>query len=177
MSLRDTESLMNDISTFLKKYNFFVKAFILWAFISVPWNVTSLMVLKSMKSSNFKLKLNSTQVNYTCYGTIEDSTSWLDDTKGYPLWLGVIIPATIAIVGIIFNIISFIVLRKMEGNEIFKKLLMSLGMKKIVKPKLLLNNMPNRFQHALIAWFFLINFVAMYINYHSAKKKVCGVQS
>jgi hypothetical protein len=130
MSLRDTESLINDTSTFLKKYNFFVKAFILWALISIPWNVTSLMVLKSMKSNNSKLKLNSTQVNYTCYGTIEDSSSWLDDTKGYPLWLGVIIPATIAIVGIILNIISFIVLRKMEGNEIFKKLLMSLGMKK-----------------------------------------------
>ena len=127
MSLRDTESLINDTSTFLKRYNFFVKAFILWALISIPWNVTSLMVLKSMKSSNWKL--NSTELNYTCYGTIEDSSSWLDNTKGYPLWLGVIIPSTIAIVGIIFNIISFIVLRKMEGNEIFKKLLMSLGMK------------------------------------------------
>ena len=117
MSLRDTESLMNDIWTFLKKYNFFVKAFILWALISIPWNVTSLIVLKSMKSSIF----NSTQVNYTCY----EPSFWVDDMK---LWLGVIIPATIAIMGIIFNIISFIVLRKMEGNEIFKKLLMSLGM-------------------------------------------------
>ena len=67
---------------------------------------------------------------------------------------------------------------KAEGNEIFKKLLMSLGMKKkIIQPKLLLNDMPNCFQHALIVWFFLINFVEMYINYHSAKKKVCGVQS
>ena len=169
---------MNTISTFLKKYNFFVKAFILWALISIPWNVTSLIVLESMESGNSKLKLNSTKVNYTCYETIEDSSSWLDDTKGYPLWLGVIIPSTIAIVGIIFNIISFIVLRKMEGNEIFKKLLMSLGMKKkIIQPKLLLNDMPNCFQHALIVWFFLINFVEMYINYHSAKKKVCGVQS
>ena len=119
MSLRDTESLKINISTFLKKYNFFVKAFISWALISIPWNVTSLMVLKSMKSSDWKL--NSTQVNYTCYGP----SFWVDDMK---LWLGVIIPATIAIVGIIFNIISVIVLRKMEGNEIFKKLLMSLGM-------------------------------------------------
>ena len=130
MSLRYTESLKNDISTFLKKYNFFVKAFILWALISIPWNVTSLIVLKS---SNCELKLNSTQINYTCYGTIKDSRSWVDNIK---LWLGVIIPATIAMVGIIFNIISFIVLRKMEGNEIFKKLLMSLGMSwKIFQPK------------------------------------------
>ena len=53
---------------------------------------------------------------------------------------------------------------------------MNLGMKKN-QPKLLFNNMPNCFQHALIAWSSLINFVEMYINYHSVKKKVCGVQS
>ena len=120
MSLRNTESLKIDIMIFIKKYSFFVKTFILWALISIPWNVTSLIVLnlKQMKL------INGTQVNYTCYEKEEDWGSWVEDIK---LWLGVIIPATIAIVGIIFNITSFIVLRKMEGNEIFKKLLMSLG--------------------------------------------------
>ena len=121
MSLRDTESLKIDSLTFIKKYSFFVKTFILWALISIPWNVTSLILLnlKQMKLNN------GTQVNYTCYEKEEDWRSWVENIK---LWLGVIIPGSIAIVGIIFNITSFIVLRKMEGNEIFKKLLMSLGM-------------------------------------------------
>ena len=121
MSFNDTESLKINSFTFIKKYSFFVKTFILWVLISIPWNVTSLIVL-NLKQMDL---INGTQFNYTCYEKEEDWGSWVEDIK---LWLGVIIPASIAIVGIVFNITSFIVLRKMEGNEIFKKLLMSLGM-------------------------------------------------
>jgi hypothetical protein len=88
------------------------------------------------------------------------------------------VPAIISTLGIIFNIISFVVLRKCEGNEIFKKLLMSLGMKqKIALSKLLSNNVPNCFQLALIAFTCLIRFVTIYIGiYCYAKEKLCGVQ-
>ena len=85
--------------------------------------------------------VNGTEVNYTCYERIEDWSSWERDVK---FWLRGMVPAIISTLGIIFNIISFIVLRKCEGNEIFKKLLMSLGMKqKIIQTKIQLNNMPN----------------------------------
>ena len=78
--------------------------------------------------------MNGTEVNYTCYERIEDWSSWERDVK---FWLRGMVPAIISTLGIIFNIISFIVLRKCEGNEIFKKLLMSLGMKqKVVQTKI-----------------------------------------
>ena len=117
MSLSSRESLPADFLAYLLKYSFFVKTFLVWALISIPWNITSFMVLK-MESSN------RTKVDYTCYEKIEDMSSWVNAIQ---FWLRGIIPTVISIIGIIFNIISFIVLRKMEGNEIFKKLLMSLG--------------------------------------------------
>ena len=70
--------------------------------------------------------MNGTQVNYTCHERIEKWSSWVDVMK---FWLGGIIPMTISTLGIIFNIISFIILRKCRGNKTFKKLLMSLGTK------------------------------------------------
>ena len=123
MSLSSRESLTVDFLAYLPKYSFFVKTFIVWAFISIPWNITSFMVLK-MESSN------RTKVNYTCYEKIEDMSSWVDAIQ---FWLRGIIPTVISTLGIIFNFISFIVLKKCEGNEVFKKLLMSLGMKPEVK--------------------------------------------
>ena len=119
--------------------------------------------------------MNETYVNYTCYEIIEDWSSWVD---AITFWLRGIIPAIISTFGIIFNSISFMVLRKCEGNEIFKKLLMSLGMKqKIILSKLLSNNMANQFQHALIAFTCLIRFVTIYIGmYCCAKEELCGVQ-
>ena len=85
--------------------------------------------------------MNEADVNYTCYEIIEDWSSWVD---AITFWLRGIIPAIISTFGIIFNSISFMVLRKCEGNEIFKKLLMSLGMKKkIVLSQLLSNNVSN----------------------------------
>ena len=85
--------------------------------------------------------MNETDANYTCYEIIEDWSSWVD---AITFWLRGIIPAIISTLGIIFNSISFMVLRKCEGNEIFKKLLMSLGMKKnIVLSQLLSNNVSN----------------------------------
>ena len=75
-----------------------------------------------MKSSN------ETQVNYTqyykCYENKKEWESWVDSIE---LWLRGVIPSIISTLGIIFNIISFLVLRKCEGNEVFKQLLMSLG--------------------------------------------------
>ena len=119
--------------------------------------------------------MNGTEVNYTCYEIIEDWSSWID---AITFWLRGIIPAIISALGIIFNSISFLVLKKCEGNEIFKKLLMSLGMKqKIVLSKLLSNNVPNQFQHVLIAFICLIRFVTIYIGmYCYVKEKLCGAQ-
>ena len=119
--------------------------------------------------------MNGTKVNYTCYERIED---WSSRVEAFTFWLRGIIPAIISTLGIIFNSISFIVLRKCEGNEIFKKLLMSLGMKqKIILSKLLSNNIPNPFQHASIAFTCLIRFVTICIGmYCYAKEKLCGVQ-
>ena len=124
MSLRGVECFRIDCLTFLKRYSFFVKTFIVWALFSIPWNITSFMILNSKESSN------ETQVNYTqyykCYENIKEWKPWVDAME---LWLRGVIPSIISTLGIIFNIISFLVLRKCEGNEIFKKLLMSLGMK------------------------------------------------
>ena len=48
MTLRDTEGLkFIDTLAFLQKYRFFVIAFILWALIIIPWNITSLIMLSS----------------------------------------------------------------------------------------------------------------------------------
>ena len=48
MTLRDTEGLkVIDTLAFLQKYRFFVIAFILWALIIIPWNITSLIMLSS----------------------------------------------------------------------------------------------------------------------------------
>ena len=122
MTLIGRESWKIAILAFLQKYSFFVKTFILWALISIPWNITSFMILNSMKSSD-ELQVNYTQY-YPCYENIEDSSSWVHDIK---LWLRGLIPAIISTLGIIFNIISFKVLKKCEGNEVFKQLLLSLG--------------------------------------------------
>ena len=108
-----------------------------------------------MKIEIISSTVNGTQVNYTCHERIEKWSSWVDVMK---LWLGGIIPMTISTIGIIFNILSFIVLRKCQGNKTFKKLLMSLGK---IKSKYLhtyykLNNMPLYFQHAVIAFTFLL---------------------
>jgi hypothetical protein len=119
--------------------------------------------------------VNGSEVNYTCYEKLEDWSSWAD---AITFWLRGIIPAIISTLGIIFNSISFIVLRKCEGDEIFKKLLMSLGIKqKIVLSKILSNDMSNQFQLALIAFTCLIRFVTIYIGmYCYAKEKLYGVQ-
>ena len=122
MSLRGAECLRVDILTFLKRYSFFVKTFIVWALFSIPWNITSFMILNSMKSSN-ETQVNYTQY-YTCYENRKEWKSWVDAIE---LWLRGVIPSIISTLGIIFNIISFLVLRKCEGNEVFKQLLMSLG--------------------------------------------------
>ena len=79
-----------------------------------------------MKIEIISSTVNGTQVNYTCHERKEKWKSWVDVMK---LWLGGIIPMTISTIGIIFNILSFIVLRKCQGNKTFKKLLMSLGKK------------------------------------------------
>ena len=79
-----------------------------------------------MKIEIISSTVNGTQVNYTCHERKEKWSSWVDVMK---LWLGGIIPMTISTIGIIFNILSFIVLRKCQGNKTFKKLLMSLGKK------------------------------------------------
>ena len=48
MSLRSIEGLkVIDTLAFLQKYRFFVIAFILWALIIIPWNITSLIMLSS----------------------------------------------------------------------------------------------------------------------------------
>ena len=125
MTLIGRESWKIAILAFLQKYSFFVKTFILWALISIPWNITSFMILNSMKSSN------ETQVNYTQYYTCyENRTEWKSWVDAIALWLRGVIPSIISTLGIIFNIISFLVLRKCEGNEVFKQLLMSLGISK-----------------------------------------------
>ena len=48
MTLRETEGLkvINTLA-FLQKYRFFVIAFILWALVIIPWNITSLIMLSS----------------------------------------------------------------------------------------------------------------------------------
>ena len=125
MGLRGAECFRIDCLTFLKRYSFFVKTFIVWALFSIPWNITSFMILNSMKS------IDETQVNYTqyytCYENISEWESWVDAIE---LWLRGVIPSIISTLGIIFNVISFLVLRKCEGNEVFKQLLMSLGISK-----------------------------------------------
>ena len=75
-----------------------------------------------MKSSN-ETQVNYTQY-YTCYENIKEWKPWVDAME---LWLRGVIPSIISTLGIIFNVISFLVLRKCEGNEVFKQLLMSLG--------------------------------------------------
>jgi hypothetical protein len=48
MTLRETEGLkVIDTLAFLRKYRFFVIAFMLWALIIIPWNITSLIMLSS----------------------------------------------------------------------------------------------------------------------------------
>ena len=48
MTLRETEGLkVIDTLAFLQKYRFFVIAFILWALVIIPWNITSLIMLSS----------------------------------------------------------------------------------------------------------------------------------
>ena len=122
MSLRGAVCLQIDTLTFLKRYSFFVKTFIVWALFSIPWNITSFMIMNSMKSSD-ETQVNYTQY-YTCYENRKEWKSWVD---AIALWLRGVIPSIISTLGIIFNIISFLVLRKCEGNEVFKQLLMSLG--------------------------------------------------
>ena len=149
MSLSGTQNWKIYTLTFLRKYSFFVKTFILWTSITIPWYTYSFLMLKLEKSSVrtelgldtfgsfyqylaimkieiISFTVNGTQVNYTCHERIEKWSSWVDVMK---LWLGGIIPMTISTIGIIFNILSFIVLRKCQGNKTFKKLLMSLGKK------------------------------------------------
>ena len=85
--------------------------------------------------------------------------TWVD---AIALWLRGVIPSITSTLGIIFNIISFLVLRKCEGNEVFKQLLMSLGIsKKIDGLKNITYDIPNHFQLALIASTSLISFVTI----------------
>ena len=86
--------------------------------------------------------------------------TWVD---AIALWLRGVIPSITSTLGIIFNIISFLVLRKCEGNEVFKQLLMSLGISKKIDElkKTITNYIPNYFQLALIASTSLISFVTI----------------
>ena len=54
---------------------------------------------------------------------IEEENTWVQKTYK----ISGIISFFISILGIIFNIVSFVILRKSDGNKIFKKLLLSLG--------------------------------------------------
>ena len=48
ITLSNTEGLkVIGTLVFLQKYRFFVVAFILWALIIIPWNITSLIMLSS----------------------------------------------------------------------------------------------------------------------------------
>ena len=51
MSLRGIDS-WKIILTFLKKYSFFVKTFILWALIITAWDISSIWMINSVKSDN-----------------------------------------------------------------------------------------------------------------------------
>ena len=51
MSLRGTENWKIHTLTFLRKYSFFVKTFILWTLITIPWYTYSFLMLKLEKSS------------------------------------------------------------------------------------------------------------------------------
>ena len=51
MSLRDIDS-WKTISTFLRKYSFFVKTFIVWALIITAWDISSIWMLKLVRSDN-----------------------------------------------------------------------------------------------------------------------------
>ena len=52
MSLRGVDSWKIDVLTFLKKYSFFVKTFILWALIITAWDISSIWMLNLVKSDN-----------------------------------------------------------------------------------------------------------------------------
>ena len=52
MSLRGIDSWKIDVLAFLKKYSFFVKTFILWALITTAWDISSIWMIKSVKSDN-----------------------------------------------------------------------------------------------------------------------------
>ena len=52
MSLRGIDSWKIEVLTFLKKYSFFVKTFILWALITTAWDISSIWMIKSVKSDN-----------------------------------------------------------------------------------------------------------------------------
>ena len=52
MSLRGVDSWKIDVLTFLKKYSFFVKTFILWALIITAWDISSIWMIQSVKSDN-----------------------------------------------------------------------------------------------------------------------------
>ena len=52
MSLRGTENWKIYTLTFLRKYSFFVKTFILWTSITIPWYTYSFLMLKLEKSKN-----------------------------------------------------------------------------------------------------------------------------
>ena len=52
MSLRGIDSWKIDVLTFLKKYSFFVKTFILWALIITAWDISSIWMIQSVKSDN-----------------------------------------------------------------------------------------------------------------------------
>jgi hypothetical protein len=86
MSLSSRERFNVDFLAYLMKYSFFVKTFILWAMISIPWNITSFMVLKMENS-------NRTKIDYNCYEKIDDMEIWVNAIQ---LWLRWIIPAVIS---------------------------------------------------------------------------------
>ena len=56
MTLTGRESWKIAILAFLQKYSFFVKTFIVWALFSIPWNITSFMILNSMKKKKWLIK-------------------------------------------------------------------------------------------------------------------------
>ena len=45
----------------------------------------------------------------------------------WKFWVIGVLPVSISVLGLMFNIVSFIVLKKSDVNEIFKKLLLTLG--------------------------------------------------
>lgn len=62
--------------------------------------------------------------NFTCFEEIE---TWIEWIEKFYFWIKGVLTIFVASIGILANITSYIVLKKMKTNRPFDKLLMSLG--------------------------------------------------